>query len=101
MRTEQRQIEGDLTLEYGLALYGQVTGDIVVADKGELHLYGMCARNLMIQDGGKAVVYGMVGGHVLNNGGVLQILGTVVGSLRSPAGHTDVDPNASILGGLA
>ena len=101
MRTEKKKIEGDLTLDDGLALYGQATGDVVVADGGELHLYGMCTRNLTIQEGGKAIIHGMVSGHVVNNGGVLRVLGTIVGSLRSFAGSTEVDPNASILGGRA
>jgi|SRR5690606_669361 len=101
MRTENKQIEGDLTLTDGLALYGQATGNIVVADGGELHLYGMCGRNLTVQEGGKAIIYGMVSGHVVNDGGDLQVLGTVVGSLRSPSGSTEVNPNASVLGGRA
>ncbi len=101
MRTEKKKIEGDFTLDDGLALYGQATGDVVVADGGELHLYGMCTRNLTIQEGGKAIIHGMVSGHVVNNGGALRVLGTIVGSLRPFAGSTEVDPNASILGGRA
>ena len=52
MRTEEKQIEGDLTLTDSLALYGQATGNIIVAEGGELLLYGMCARNLTVQEGG-------------------------------------------------
>jgi len=101
MRTEQKQIDGDLVLTDSLALYGQATGNVVVASGGELHLYGMCARDLTIQEGGKVVIYGMVSGHVVNDGGDLRVLGTIVGSLRSPDGSTEVDPNACILGGRA
>ena len=101
MRTEKEKIEGDLTLTDSLTLYGQATGNVVVAAGGEFHLYGMCTRNLSVQEGGKAIIYGMVSGHVINAGGDLQILGTIVGALHSASGNTEVDPNASILGGRA
>ncbi|PWB29818.1 hypothetical protein DCO49_00150 [Stenotrophomonas sp. SPM] len=99
MRAEKKKIEGDLTLTDGLALYGQASGNIVVTNGGELHLYGVCGRNLTVQEGGKAIIYGMVSGHVVNDGGYLQVLGTIVGSLRSPSGNTEVNPNASVIGG--
>jgi len=99
MRSENKKIEGDLTLTDGLALYGQASGNIVVANGGELHLHGVCRRNLTVQEGGKAIIYGMVSGHVVNDGGYLQVLGTIVGSLRSPSGDTEVNPNASVIRG--
>lgn len=99
MQTQRRQIEGNLTLRDSLALYGQVTRDIVVAAGGDLHLYGICARNLTVQEGGKAVIRGMVCGQALNDGGDLQVLGTIVGSLRTSSGNTEVNSSASVLGG--
>lgn len=99
MRAERRQIEGNLTLRDSLSLYGQVTGDILVAAGGDLSLYGMCAQNLTIQEGGKAVIHGMVCGQVFNDGGDLQVLGTIVGSLRTSSGNTEVNSSARVLGG--
>lgn len=78
MRTEQGKIEGDLTITEALALYGQATGNVVVADGGNLQLYGM------------------VKGNVVNDGGDLQVFGVISGSLHSPSGTTEVNANAVV-----
>ena len=96
MRKEFGQIEGDVRLKDGLALYGMCTGDIVVEAGGCLHLYGMCAGNIDVKPEGVVVVHGMCTGNVTNSGGTLEIGGMVVGSLQKNAGQTVVLPTARV-----
>lgn len=67
---ERGKIEGDLTVKGRYALYGMVTGDILVTAGAELELRGMCCGDMRVEPGGAAEINGMVQGNVLNFGSV-------------------------------
>ncbi|WP_175127815.1 hypothetical protein [Achromobacter piechaudii] len=99
MRVDKNQINNDIVLTDRLDLYGQAAGNISVLQGGELRLYGQCSRDITVTAGGIAIIYGMVVGSVVNDGGNVEVLGAIIGSLRTISGSTSVNPNASILGG--
>ena len=68
VRQEYGKIEGNLTVEDDLVLFGMCTGNITVASSGVLTLHGMCTGNLEVLPGGTAYLNGMVAGNVLNLG---------------------------------
>ena len=101
MRSEQKQIEGNLVLTDELQLYGQVTGVLTVERGGVLHLYGMVGKGLVVRSGGKATVHGMVNGGIRNEGD-LHVHGMVLGGITTiPPGQTTVAQAASVSGGVA
>ena len=97
MKIEHGKIDGDLIIEDSLELHGMVTGNIQVLRDSTLFLHGTCCKNLIIKAGGAAKVHGMVSGNVNNEGGKLDVFGTVIGSVSTSVdGSTYVDPNAVI-----
>lgn len=101
MRIVHNKLEGDFILDDELALHGQATGNVVVSQGGILHLHGMCSRDLTVNRGGRAIIHGMVCGNVVNDGGEVEILGTIIGTLQGLSDAARVDPKASVRGGLA
>jgi cytoskeletal protein CcmA (bactofilin family) len=102
MRSEQKQIEGDVVLSDELQLYGQVTGSVTVEDGGVLHVFGMVGKSVTVKAGGTATVHGMVSGDVRNEGGGLHIRGMVLGRVTTiPPGKTVIEPAAIVSGGVA
>ena len=63
---------------HDIALYGLVEGDAWVMSDGKLFLYGLVTGNLHIADTGSAFIHGAVDGTVINNGGYVEVLGTIV-----------------------
>lgn len=100
MRTEQGKIEGDLEVKEPFTLLGMVTGNISVVNGGVLHLHGMCAKSVVVRSGGIAKLHGMVSGDALNNGGSLDVQGTVHGAVRTISGTTVISPNAVVIRGV-
>lgn len=96
MVIERGKIEGDTEVTYELELRGMITGDAIIKDGGVLHLRGMVCRDLVVEEGGKVFLRGMVSGNTINNGGELEIWGTVVGRLMKNSGVTRVHPEAAI-----
>ncbi|BBE51979.1 hypothetical protein OYT1_ch2466 [Ferriphaselus amnicola] len=100
MRSESGKIEGDLEVKEDFALYGMVTGSILVTG-GVLHLHGMCVKNLVVRPGGTAKLHGMVNGDAVNEGGSLEVHGTVSGAVRTVNGTTMVSPSAVVVRGVS
>jgi hypothetical protein len=100
MRTERGTIEGDIRLTEEIAISGMVTGNISVLAGGVLHLSGMCVKNVHVLTGGFARLSGMVNGDVINEGGSLEVHGTVHGSVRTVNGQTVVSPGAIVVRGV-
>lgn len=78
-------------------IYGMVTGNITVVEKGSLQLYGMCCGDLIVEQGGVAVVHGTVSGSVINRGEV-ELRGTVNGNVLSKTGTLKKALAAIVLG---
>jgi cytoskeletal protein CcmA (bactofilin family) len=100
MRSERGKIEGDLEVKEDFALYGMVTGNILVTG-GILHLHGMCVKNLVVRSGGAVKLNGMVNGDAINEGGSLEVHGTVAGAVRTVNGTTMVSPSAVVVRGVS
>jgi hypothetical protein len=100
MRSEHGRIDGDIEVKDDLALHGMATGNISVVSGGMLHLHGMCVKNVIIQSGGSAKLHGMVNGDVINEGGTLEVQGTVQGAVRTISGKTVVSPAAVVVRGV-
>jgi cytoskeletal protein CcmA (bactofilin family) len=97
MKFERRTIAGDIRLDFDLTLYGTVTGSVTVVEDGFLLLYGTCNQNVILENKSKAYIYGTVVGNALNNGGYLEIYGTINGFVKtSNEGNTKIDPYAVI-----
>lgn len=100
MRAESGKIEGDFEVKDDFALHGMVTGSIVVISGGILSLHGMCVKNVIVRSGGTAKLYGMVNGDAINEGGSLEVHGTVSGAVRTINGTTVVSPSAVVVRGV-
>ncbi len=98
MDTEFGKIDGDLTLSKSLVLFGMITGDITVVEGGQLTLHGMCCRSLILRKGSRVTLHGTVCGNVLNEAGVLDVYGTIIGALHTTGGQTSIKPGAVIDG---
>jgi cytoskeletal protein CcmA (bactofilin family) len=116
MREERGQIAGDVTIEEPYTLWGSIAGDVSVAKGGKFYLRGAIYGSLTIKPGGRVHVFGnisgdmtvmqktkvihsgVVGGDVINLGGRLYIdaTGQVVGTVRTMAGETSIEPHARI-----
>ena len=99
MIAEHGKLDGNLYLDYELALHGMVTGDVIVDKGGNLYLHGMCCSNLIIKEGGSVFLHGTVTGDVVNQGGYLEVYGIVGGYLQTQNGETIVDEKAKVMRG--
>lgn len=96
MIIERGKIEDDIELDNELVLHGMVNGNVRVVDGEILVLNGMCSQNLVIEEGGRVYLHGTTVGNVHNNGGYLEVYGTINGYLRTESGNTQIDPDADI-----
>lgn len=99
MRVERGKIPGGLRLDDALRFHGIVEGSVQVAAGGHLILHGTVAGDVIVEAGGVAEVRGMVTGNVTNQGGELEVSGTVMGQLHQVDGTTHVITN-SMIGGV-
>jgi hypothetical protein len=97
MVVENGKIERSFCLTEELELHGMATRDVTVAANGVLHLHGMISGNLAVEAGGRAFVHGTVVGAVINNGGYIEIEGSV-GQIVENGGNTRVSASAHVSG---
>src|SRR5262245_50234655 len=96
MRTEYGQIEGNLTLDDHVGLYGLCAGDITVRKGGVLHLYGMFSGDVTVEEGASAIIYGMYNGDDIKAVGQLEVRGMVIGDIKKLGGKTTILPGAKV-----
>lgn len=70
-------IEEPLEIADRSSIYGLATRTVTVNGRGILRLYGILVGDLVVQPGGMAFIYGTVDGTAVNNGGAIEIHGTV------------------------
>lgn len=97
MRVEHGKIERSFRLTEKLKLHGMATRDVTVAANGVLYLHGTVCGNLNVEADGTAFVDGTVVGSVVNDGGHVEIRGSV-GRVVKQSGTTQVDPDAHVNG---
>ena len=79
MKIEYGKLEGNQAINSEFKLHGIITGDANVLEGGILYLHGIISGNLIVETGATAILNGMVSCKVTNNGGTLQIYGTIFG----------------------
>lgn len=95
MRIEHKKIFDDIEIQDEIMLHGIIAGNVSVKNGGILYLHGMVTKNLLVQDGGKVFLHGMVSGDITNQGGLLEVYGTILGKLHDISGLTYIDSNAN------
>jgi cytoskeletal protein CcmA (bactofilin family) len=98
MRTSNQEIDGDIVINYPFQFHGMIKGNATVVSGGNFVLHGTCCRNLLVKPGSIVHVHGTIIGNVFNDGGQLEIYGTVGGSLYSSSSQTFV-AEGSMIGG--
>lgn len=96
MRTISNVIKGDLEVSADTHLLGIVAGSVVVHGGANFLLDGIVSGDVTLASGSSATLRGTVGGSVLNNGGRLEILGIVTGSVQRKDGQTRIDAKAVV-----
>lgn len=91
------KIEGPFTIDRDLTIHGMVVGRTTVRSGCKLVLHGMVTSDLVIEPGAYAMVHGTVNGTVINNGGNVEIHGTVDAVAdTSPAARTVIAHGALV-----
>ncbi len=101
MIEERGKIERNVYLDYDLTLHGMITGDVIVGKESVFILHGTCSQNLVVEQDSHVYLHGTVLGNVNNNGGILEVYGTVNGYVAtSKNGKTFIDAKAVIIKGV-
>ena len=94
---DKMKMNGPVTIEEDLSLDGMIAGDATVQRGVTLELGGMITGNLNVEPGARAIIRGMVNGLIRNQGGYIEIFGTVGGVADlSPDGRIVFHPGASV-----
>ncbi len=92
---------GDVTLSEDAEIRGMVPGKIYVRPNVLLQLFGIVSGGVTVEKGGRAELRGIVLGNAVNQGGVLEVYGTVNGDIiTSDSGKTTIDKNAVVHGSV-
>lgn len=94
-------IKGDTVVEEDTQLNGMIVGKATVSENTLLELNGMVVGNLVLEKASTVYLYGMVVGDVVNEGGHLEVFGTVNGKVVRKNGKTLIDSKAVVRYGLA
>ena len=100
VETYNGKIEGDKTIHRDLSLSGMITGSATVAQGIVFELRGTVIGNLVVERDALVHVYGTVCGDATNNGGHLNVFGTIMGRVFKRSGATHVDARAIVAGGV-
>lgn len=99
MKAVHDKIDGPFLIKEDTALHGMATGGAVVRGGVRFVLHGMITGDLVIEPKARAIIHGMVNGAILNDGGRVELFGTVDAVAdRSPDAVTVIDPVARIRG---
>ncbi len=72
-------IGGDYRLEGKRTFRGMIGGNATVAAGADVTIAGMIGGDLIVEQGARVTVKGLVGGRIINNGGHVDVRGTVGG----------------------
>jgi cytoskeletal protein CcmA (bactofilin family) len=99
MREERGQIAGDVTVSDEMELWGNVGGDVTVANGGKFYLRGAIYGNLSVEPGGRVHIFGQVKGDVtIHKKTKLVHSGVIGGDLINDGGRLYVDRTAKVGG---
>jgi hypothetical protein len=91
------KIEGDTRFKEDTRLTGMVTGSATVESRVTLELGGTIGKTLRLLPGSTVYLRGTVH-DVVNDGGHLEVWGTIGGLLLENSGHTVVHRDAMVSG---
>lgn len=100
MITISHKITGETTIDQDTQLTGMIVGKTIVSGSVSMIINGMINGDLILESGSYAYVHGIVNGDIVNNGGNLEIFGTVNGKVIRKDGQTTVDTNAIVRDGV-
>ncbi len=100
MRVIRDKIEGETVLSEDTQLHGMITGSTIVSKNTVLQLHGVIIGNLILKAGATTYLHGMVIGDVINEGGHLEVFGTIKGKVIRKDGETIVDLKAMVFEGI-
>ena len=96
MKIVMDKIRGDTIIDEDTQLNGMIVGKTTVSECTQLELNGMVVGNLVLKKASTVYLYGMVVGDVINEGGRLEVFGTVNGIVVRKNGETLIDTRAII-----
>ena len=91
-------IEGDLLIEHFATITGAITGNLTVREPARLVIRGTVAKDVFVGYGSIVQVFGNIGGNVYLEGGMLELWGTINGSIIRKAGPAMIYSEATING---
>jgi hypothetical protein len=89
-------IEGPITATRDTALWGSVSGDVVIRSGVRLELYGKVRGDLIVEQGGVALVRGSVSGTVVNRGAHVVVFGRAESIRDEGEQATQIAPDAEM-----
>ena len=92
------KIEGPFVIDRDMQIYGMVTVAATVEPGCTLRLHGMVTGDLTVKPGGTAYVHGMVNGAVINEGGNVEVHGTVDRVVDTGTTTTFIHPDSRVRG---
>lgn len=96
MEVHHGKIEGPFVVDRDMTVHGMITVAAIVESGCTLRLHGMVTGDLTVRPGATAYVHGMVNGTVLNEGGGVEVYGTVDRVIDANAATTFIHPNARV-----
>ncbi|WP_158783808.1 hypothetical protein [Pantoea sp. BAV 3049] len=81
--------KGDMVLNGDISITGMVCGRVTVKKKAKVEVSGVITGHLWVEEDGSLVLTGMATDGLTNNGGNVDIYGTVTGGLKELSGVTN------------
>lgn len=99
MREERGQIAGDVVVSDEMELWGNVGGNVTVANGGKFYLRGAIYGNMVVEPGGRVHIFGQIKGDVtIHKKTKLVHSGVIGGDLINEGGRLYVDRTAKVGG---
>ena len=99
MREMNDKVVGPFVIDEDLTVRGMITAGAILRSRVQLVLHGMVTGDLVVEAKARAIIHGMVNGVIYNDGGRVEIFGTIDAVVdRSPEAVTIIDPVAHVKG---
>jgi len=96
MKLIAERVKGETIIREDTQIQGIVNGRVYVEKGANLIHMGMIIGTVTVERGAEASIFGFVKGDAINNGGNLNVFGTVNGAVRTESGNTKIDKDAFI-----
>lgn len=96
MKVIHNKVVGNTVITEDTRFHGTYEGQVTVKENKTLVLHGMIVGSLYLEDRSDVKVHGTVSKDIINQGGNLEIFGTVNGRIFNNSGTIFIDPNAKV-----